>query len=374
LKTKKIHSATDKRKFCGQTKVHRKNPLFFPKFAAEFLSFPMMKNLLLSPLSLLFGAAAKTRRRLYAKGFLKSNELDAKVISVGNITVGGTGKTPLVAYIAKILAQNGEKVCILTRGYGRENANERLLVSDGEKILANVKKSGDEPFELAEKLLGISAVLADKNRVSAGNWAIKNLGITAFILDDGFQHIQLKRDLDIVCIDAANPFGNGKLLPTGTLREPLESLNRADAIVITRMNLTENGKRKTENLIEEIKNFTAAPIFISRNRTNRKSKIEDQKCLAFCGLGNPENFFSQLRQDKINLVATKTFRDHYGYSQQDADEIVRIAKQNNAEILLTTAKDAVKLRDLKFELPLEIVESELIFDEPEKFKQLISEV
>jgi tetraacyldisaccharide 4'-kinase len=330
-----------------------------------------IKNLLLSPASLLFGAVAKTRRTLYAKGFLKSHKLDAKVISVGNITVGGTGKTPLVAYIAKVLAEKGEKVCILTRGYGRENAHERLLVSDGEKILANVKMSGDEPFESAEKLLGISSVLADKNRTSAGNWAIKNLGITAFILDDGFQHIQLQRDLNIVCIDATNPFGNGKLLPTGILREPLESLKRADAIVITRANLIPDSKFQIPNFRLQITDYTDAPIFISRNITKKIAKIENRKCLAFCGLGNPENFFSQLRQDKINAVATKIFRDHHVYSQQDANKIENIAKMNNAEILLTTAKDAVKLRDLKFELPLEVVESELIFDDEEGFKRLV---
>jgi tetraacyldisaccharide 4'-kinase len=330
-----------------------------------------MKNILLSPLSFLFGTVAKTRRTLYAKGFLKSNKLSAKVVSVGNITVGGTGKTPLVIYIAKILAEQGEKVCILTRGYGRKNAGERLLVSAGEKILANVEMSGDEPFEAAEKLLGISAVLADKNRTAAGKQAIKNLGITAFILDDGFQHIQLRRDLDIVCIDATNPFGNGKLLPAGILREPSESLKRADAIVVTRANLAENGERKIEKLISEIKQFTASPIFISQNKIilNSQSSILDS--FAFCGLGNPENFFSQLRQDNFNLVATKTFRDHHVYSQQDIREIERIAKENNAEILLTTAKDAVKLRDFKFELSLEIIESKLIFDDDEGFKKLI---
>jgi tetraacyldisaccharide 4'-kinase len=330
-----------------------------------------MKNLILLPISSIFGAIAKTRRSLYAKGFLKLNKLDAKVISVGNITVGGTGKTPLVAYIAKVLAENGEKVCILTRGYGRENANERLLVSDGEKILANVQKSGDEPFELAEKLLVISSILADKNRTAAGNWAIKNLGITAFILDDGFQHIQLQRDLDIVCIDAANPFGNGKLLPAGILREPLESLKRAGAIVITRTNLMENGKWKMENLLEEIKQFTDSAIFISRNKTILNSQFSILNSMVFCGLGNPENFFSQLRQDGFNLVATKTFRDHHVYSQQDVFEIERIAKENNAEVLLTTVKDAVKLRDLRFELPLEIIESQLVFDEEEGFKKLL---
>jgi tetraacyldisaccharide 4'-kinase len=225
-------------------------------------------------------------------------------------------------------------------------------------------QTAKKPFELAEKLLGMAAILADKDRFSAGNWAIKNLGITAFILDDGFQHIQLKRDLDIVCIDATNPFGNGKLLPTGILREPIESLNRADAIVITRTNLVSDSKF-------QIPNSNNAEVFISRNRTNRKSKMENRQCLAFCGLGNPENFFAQLRQDKFNLVATKIFRDHHVYSQQDADEIAQLAKSNNAEILLTTAKDAVKLRDLKFTIPHEIIESELVFDDEERFKKLI---
>jgi tetraacyldisaccharide 4'-kinase len=330
-----------------------------------------MKNLILLPISSLFDVVTKTRRTLYAKGFLKSNKLPAKVISVGNITVGGTGKTPLVGFIAKVLAEKGEKVCILTRGYGRENANERLLVSDGAKILANVKKSGDEPFELAEKLLGISIVLADKNRTSAGNWAIENFGITTFILDDGFQHIQLKRDLDIVCIDATNPFGNGKLLPAGTLRELLDNLKRADAIVITRANLMDNGQWTIDNLTSEIKNFTDSPIFICRNKTILNSQFSILNSMAFCGLGNPENFFSQLRQDKFNLVATKIFRDHHIYLQQDADEINFTAKKNNAEVLFTTAKDAVKLRDLKFELPLKIVESELVFDNEEIFKKII---
>lgn len=330
-----------------------------------------MKNLILLPLSSLFGAAAKTRRMLYAKGFLKSNKLNAKVISVGNITVGGTGKTPLVGFIAGILAEQGEKVCVLTRGYGRENAGERLVVSDGENILANVKMSGDEPFELAEKLLGISAVLADKNRTAAGNWAIENLGITAFILDDGFQHIQLKRDLNIVCIDATNPFGNGKLLPAGILREPLESLKRAGAVVITRANLIENGEWRMENLRSAIEKYTDSPIFISRNKTILNSQLSILNSMAFCGLGNPENFFSQLRQDNFSLAATKTFRDHHVYSQPDITEIEFIAKANKAEVLLTTAKDAVKLRDLKFTLPLEIIESKTVFDDEEGFRKLI---
>ncbi|MCU0239065.1 MAG: tetraacyldisaccharide 4'-kinase [Pyrinomonadaceae bacterium] len=333
----------------------------------------------LAPLSLIYEVATNVRNKFYESGLFGSEKLSAKVISVGNITVGGTGKTPLVAFVAKKIAAKGEKVCILTRGYGRENSNERVLVSDSQKILADVKKSGDEPFELAEKLIGIAAVLADKNRFEAGKWAIENLGITAFVLDDGFQHRQLKRDLDIVCIDATKPFASDKVLPLGELRESLANLKRADAIVITRANLIKSRESRVESresnlemLFSEIRSFSNCPIFISRNRTSLDSRLSTLHSLAFCGLGNPENFFSQLKQDGFNLVATKTFRDHYAYTQTDVDEIEKLAKEKNAEVLLTTAKDAVKLQNLKFNLPLEIIKSELIFDDESAFVDFLT--
>jgi tetraacyldisaccharide 4'-kinase len=327
----------------------------------------------LKPLSLIYDAATSIRNKFYETEFFKTEKLSAKFVSIGNITVGGTGKTPLVAFTAKILAEKGEKVCILTRGYGRENSDERVLVSDGEKILTDVKKSGDEPFELAENLLGIASVLADKNRYEAGKWAIENLGITAFVLDDGFQHRQLKRDLDIVCIDATNPFGNHNVLPLGNLRESLSNLKRADAIVITRANLISDLGFGISDLTEKIQKYTDAQIFVSRNKINLQSAICNlQSSVAFCGLGNPENFFSQLRQDGFDVVATKTFRDHYAYTQADADEIEKLAKESNAEVLLTTAKDAVKLQNLKFNLPLEIIKSELIFDDESAFVKFLT--
>jgi tetraacyldisaccharide 4'-kinase len=336
-------------------------------------------------LSWLYGAITEVRNSFYEKGVLKSFSLGVPVISIGNITVGGTGKTPLVAFVAEILAETGEKVCILTRGYGRTNPKQRILVSNSEKILTDVKSAGDEPFELANKLLGKAIVLADANRAAAGVWAREKFGITAFVLDDAFQHRRVKRDLDVVCVDATNPFGNKKLLPSGILRESLKNLKRADAVVVTRANLAKN---ISELKLEIGKYNPNCPIFISGNAISELIYIEDfpakarssqteancrqlaaNRCLAFCALGNPNNFFEQLRHENFNLVATQTFPDHHFYTQKDIETLARKAKQSDADILLTTAKDAVKLKDLKFDLPCYAVKSEMIFDVENDFRQ-----
>ena len=191
-------------------------------------------SIVLAPLSVLYAAVTRTRLALYKRGVLKLSTLDAPVISVGNITTGGTGKTPLVEWVARALDRQGRKVCILTRGYGRENPNIRIVVSDGQRILANELEAGDEPRLLAENLLGLAAVISDADRFAAGQWANKEFGSDVFILDDGFQHLRLVRDLNIVTIDATNPWGGGRLLPYGRLREPRGVLSRADCVVITR--------------------------------------------------------------------------------------------------------------------------------------------
>jgi tetraacyldisaccharide 4'-kinase len=352
----------------------------------------MEKSDLLLPFSMLYGAIVNARALLYEKGFFKSHDLGAPTISVGNITVGGTGKTPLVAFAAEVLAEKGEKVCILTRGYKRENESERVLVSDGEKILVDAAQAGDEPSELARKLLGKAAVLADADRAEAGKWARENLGTTAFVLDDAFQHRKVKRDLDIVCVDATNPFGNRKLMPAGILREPLRNLRRADAIVITRANLVD--KKQIADLKTEISKYTPkAKIFISENKTadlidlkefhaKTQSSQRERKLTAhhlsltvnlpFCALGNPDAFFEQLRREGFDLVSAKTFPDHYFYTQKDIIELEKTAGQMGAQNLLTTAKDAVKLRDLKFNSPCFVVESQMIFDDEEGLRDLIN--
>ena len=185
---------------------------------------------MLSLLAAIYGKITDLRNRLYDRGVLDTFDLGAATCSIGNVTTGGTGKTPMVAYVAELLASRGETVCILTRGYGRMDPRERVLVSDGKDILADAATAGDEPIELARKLLGKAIIIADADRVSAAEWAKRKFGVTAFILDDAFQHRRAVRDVDIVCVDATNPFGGGKMLPAGRLRESVNGLDRADII------------------------------------------------------------------------------------------------------------------------------------------------
>ena len=348
------------------------------------------------PLSWIYGKIAGLRNALYDKGVFRSHSLGARTISIGNITAGGTGKTPLVAFVAKILSERGEKVCILTRGYGRANPNSRVLVSNGSEILADVREAGDEPLELAAKFPGKAVVIADPDRVAAARWAKDKFGTTAFVLDDAFQHRKVERDIDIVCVDATDPFGSRKMLPSGRLREPLHNLKRADAVVITRANLVEN----TDNLKSEISGFNHdCRVFIAENKIVRVVSLEEihaktlraqseerasaeniggypfeskgKPAFAFCGIGNPGSFFEQLRQENFDVVATKAFRDHRVFTQQDVTQIERKAKDDNAEVLLTTGKDAVKLKDLQFTMPCFVVEIEIVIENAEEFAAMI---
>ena len=164
---------------------------------------------LLSPI---YGKIADLRNSLYDRGIFKSHDLGAHTISIGNITTGGTGKTPLVAYVAEMLANRGERVCVLTRGYGRESSG-RVLVSDGTAPMVDSRTGGDEPVELATRLAGKAMIVADADRVAAAAWSIEKFGVTRFVLDDAFQHRRAKRDIDIVCIDATDPCGSGRVLP-----------------------------------------------------------------------------------------------------------------------------------------------------------------
>ena len=262
--------------------------------------------------------------------------------------------------------------------------------------------------------------MADANRVAAANWAREKFNITAFVLDDGFQHRRAKRDLDIVLLDATNPFGNSKTLPFGILREPLANLKRADLIVITRANLV--GAEQISNLKSQISNLNpTCPIFTAENKISSLTQLKEfhaeaqssqrttdehlfekdkkpetwklklgtrnlepeswnlelgtRKAIAFCALGNPDNFFEQLRLENFELATTKKFPDHHRYTQNDIANLETEAKQKGADVLLlTTAKDAVKLTDLQFSFPCFVVESRMIFDNERNLRELINAV
>jgi tetraacyldisaccharide 4'-kinase len=337
-------------------------------------------SLALMPFSCLYGAAMKARRALYRAGRLRVLELGAPVIIVGNLTMGGTGKTPLAEWIARKLAQTGLRVCILTRGYGRQNAGTRTIVSDGSEIIASAAEAGDEPLLLAEKLKGQAAVISDADRVAAAAWALDNLKSDVFVLDDGFQHLRVARNLNILTIDATNPWGNGKLLPAGILREPPGELKRADCIVITRADDPES----TDVLLHEIAaQGNQSPVFCSRMKLSGLRRVQPGQSLvdaeqikasgiaAFCGLGNPESFFFLLRRSGYRLAYTEVFRDHYRYAQSDVDQLEHEARRHGAQFLLTTAKDDVKLRSFAFTLPCYTADIAIEIDEEDNLRALL---
>jgi tetraacyldisaccharide 4'-kinase len=329
-------------------------------------------EIILLPLSELYRLATRARISLYHSGHITAEDVGVPVISVGNITTGGTGKTPVVEWIARSLARSGYRVCILTRGYGRSDPKSRVVASDGQSISSDVRLAGDEPMLLAESLIGQAAVICDADRVGAARWAKEALGSEVFILDDGFQHLRIKRNLNILVIDATNPWGGGRLLPAGRLREPLDQMKRADLVVITRAERPD----KVGELEKRIKlEIGSVPIFTARMRTRRVTDLEGSldeppepgaglgSMVAFCGVGNPESFFNHVRGEGWTLSSTKAFADHHNYVQADVERLAQLAASLGADGFVTTSKDAVKLKQLSFTLPCYVVEIETIFND-----------
>jgi tetraacyldisaccharide 4'-kinase len=338
----------------------------------------------LIPLSAVYSAVTRTRLAAYRRGWFSVSKLDAAVISVGNLTTGGTGKTPLVEWVCRAIASGDatedlrKRICVLTRGYGRDNPKTQLVVSNGIELLAGEREAGDEPFLLAKNLLGIAAVVANPDRVAAGEWAVKNLDAECLVLDDGFQHLRLARDLDIVTIDGTNPWGGGSLLPVGRLREPRAGLSRADCVVITRAEQVED-LRSIRAAVEQM--VGAVPIFSARMVTSGIRKLGGESASAetfksrtlgaFCGVGNPVSFFNHLLREGFAPVLTRAFADHHSYKQSELDALVKEAKSRGADGLITTAKDATRLSTSNLELPCYILEIQILIDEEDRLVEMI---
>jgi tetraacyldisaccharide 4'-kinase len=315
----------------------------------------------------------RIRFSLYRLGIFKQRKLKAKVISIGNITVGGTGKTPLVIYLARKLSERGKNPAILTRGYGRKKKEMVELTNDVYQGL-NWEDAGDEPFVMAGRLPDVP-ILVSKDRVVTGHHATRKFGSHVLILDDGFQHLKLFRDLDIVVIDATNPFGDGRLLPAGILREPLSSLKRADVFVLTK---TDQASGK-EELMQTIREYNPrAPVVESVYRIRsvvnffhdsfvEPKDIENKKALAFSAIGSPSSFEKSLKKLKIHLLKHRRFRDHHPYSSKEISDLVREAKGLEADFLITTEKDSVRIPLIKEpEIPIYVLKIDLTVTQGEQ--------
>ncbi|HAF13248.1 MAG TPA: tetraacyldisaccharide 4'-kinase [Blastocatellia bacterium] len=341
---------------------------------------------ILIPLGTIYSAVTRARLAAYRRGLFSVSKLAAPVLSIGNLTAGGTGKTPLVEWVCRALARGSarddaaaiKKVCVLTRGYGRENPKTQVVVSDGAKLLAGAREAGDEPSLLAKNLLGVAAVICNPDRLAAGQWAIEHLHTEVFVLDDGFQHLRLSRDLDIVIIDATNPWGGGRLLPYGRLREPVAGLSRADCVVITRADQVEN----LTSIKEAVQRLAGdAPIFSSRMLSSGIRRLDGERIDpadsltdpvgAFCGVGNPKSFFNHLRGAGYQLAFTRTFTDHHKYTQPELDALVEEARRLGIGSLVTTAKDAIKLNSLDVAIPCYVLDIEISLDEGERLAEII---
>jgi len=314
------------------------------------------------------------------KGYVAMNQkrLPHQVISIGNITLGGTGKTPATIALAREAKQRGFRPCILTRGY-KGKAEGPCFVSRGERPLLNADEAGDEAVLMAEKL-GDIPVVKGKNRYEAGMFSLSSLPSALrpdmFLLDDGFQHWALFRDKDIVLIDSSVPFGNRRMLPLGTLREPVKEIRRADIIVITKTDLNRNQHTTAHDLMKELKRYNPdVPIFFAEHspetfitvegKTFSLEEAKGKRVFAFCGIGNPQSFRETLLSAGLQIKGFLAYRDHHRYSAGDMQSIKDNAERTGSEWIVTTEKDIMRLRN--FSMPENLVSLAIEFTVDEKF-------
>jgi tetraacyldisaccharide 4'-kinase len=335
-------------------------------------------NPFLLPFSAGFRFGVALRHAGYKGGWFKTRHLSRPVVSVGNLTVGGTGKTPLVVCVTNILLRRGWKPSILTRGYGRSSKEEMIVVAPGVGRRANAQEVGDEPALLARALPEVPLIMC-ADRFRGGQAAEERFQVDAHILDDGFQHLALARDVDLLALDATQSISDWRVLPAGRQREPLSALRRAQIVVLTRTDSAD--PKSLQELV--LKVHPAAKVF--RSRTNllgwrdalsdasiSTEGIRAQKVAAFCGIGNPRAFFADLRRWGFSLIAEDAFPDHHVYTGEEIQQLVENARKNGAAALLTTQKDAVKFsRDWTPQLPILACEIEAQILAAEEFERTL---
>ena len=341
-------------------------------------------KILLAPVVVIYSAIIRLRNLLFDKGIFKTESVDAKIISVGNLTLGGSGKTPAVIYLTQLLKSEGKRVGILSRGYGRSSRGY-MFVSDGKETRTTVDKAGDEIIFTAEEC-GVPAAVAEK-RVEGAKKFLNDVQLDAIVLDDAFQHRWIHRDINILMFDQrflkiAGRFEQ-KLLPLGVMRESFSSISRADIVIINR-----KFSEKIEIPDQLKKYFTGKEVFYSYYKTKGFFDVKDhkfynvdefigQKSLIVCGVANPQSFFNVLRDKRIDTTNKMIFGDHKKYTHKEVHQIRKKFYDTNAYSVLTTQKDAVKLTNFSIELDdidIYYLKIELCFEEKEKFDKRIIEL
>lgn len=323
----------------------------------------------LACLSLIYALIVEIRALLYKFKILKQISLNAFIVSVGNITTGGTGKTPITAEIAKHLRDDyHKKVAIISRGYGGKLSNKSVnVISDGNEIFYTAEMAGDEPYWFAKKLKNV-IVITGKKREESCHLAINKYGADALILDDGFQYLKLKRNVNIAVIDTDKQFGNKFTLPAGPLREPLWQLKRATDFIFTSKSMTINhifAKKIASKYDIPAHNckFQVKKIYNLATKNEIKPEI---KVFAFTGIAQPESFLNYIKEQGLELVGEELFADHHLYTKEDINNMIILAKQHKAQAIITTEKDSVKinsyLKDLKPEIPFYALQLALEID------------
>ena len=350
----------------------------------NFFSFESFLYLI----SIFFNILARCRLLLYKKGIFKIKTLfcdepnNIKVISIGNLTVGGTGKTPMTIHVARLLKNHGLKVVILSRGYKGSVSKKGEVICDGASVIMEPHRSGDEPYMIAQDLKNVP-LIAGRDRYKAGMMAIKRFNPDVIVLDDAFQHLKVARDINIVLLDARRPLGNAHILPRGTLRESPEVLERAHVIVFT------HGEPKNLMALKgQIKSLQSIPLFTSTHnpfiyKIIKKDKgpsktstdlkdpstlkwLREKQIFAFSGIARNVDFINTLKGLKCDIVGFSEFSDHHQYADSDLDEIFNLAKTKNANLLATTQKDYARLTQKhKWSFDLLVLGIEISFQDHE---------
>jgi tetraacyldisaccharide 4'-kinase len=338
-------------------------------------------------ISLGYGGIQKLRGMLYGKNILDSRRLPCKVVSIGNIVVGGTGKTPMTIYVANRIKALGYTVVVISRGYKGEAEKKEALVSDGKTIFLGAEIAGDEPFMLACRLQGIPVVVG-RDRFAAGMLAVQHFHPQVVVLDDGFQHLRLARDVDFVLLDYIRPFGNSHLLPRGILREPTASLYRSDACILTRTKMdSSSAPGSTVDRLRAI--VPQCPVFLSFHtpyyytipaatkapfdQLSKQPYADDlnfltgRTVMAFSGIARNDDFRQTVEALNCKATGFMEFPDHHRYSEKDISTITQTAKKTAAEILLTTEKDYARIAaETVWPLDLVVIGVEISFGEDER--------